>query len=347
MDRQTIQRLLRPIVVGKPLPTGHTLVAIEAHHHPADHRRDHVRLVFEPPLVVELSHRDGGGARFETKHLKGITDSSATSSVAVERTVELVAAALRKNDRLPVSRRLVHPGIRALGEPALWLVAGHLGNPLDLSIRALRLLSVADTIFVEQGDRADTEALYGRFEIGAPPRVVEIEETGDATARAFDAAVARGETILLFGMSEGLPSLVDPGWRVVRHARTRHPELSVRAVGGGAALGAALMHLDTLTEGFRFGGILDGRAASTIAGMCARPVGDALPLYFYAHGDTLRAAWDALCRAWPAGRGSLTLYLDLTREDERRMVLAPLPAEGTPAPDLDDRAKVVAVVTFD
>ncbi len=352
MDERLVLRLLHPIRVGKRLPTGHTLVAIQVSHDVLDHRRDTARLHFRPALEVSLTLAPTDGrprnGYAQTRHVDLKVDAGVELTSDDERTLALLVAAMKRNDRRPLVPRAIHPATepRAKG-PALWVLTGHLGNPLDLTVRTLRQLSVTDTVFVELGGAADTVELFSRYALGEPPRVVEITSDDPEVLVQVDAAFGRGDTVALFGACEGLPSLADPGWIVVGHTRKHHPDVEIRGIGASAALDAALLHLERPTDRFCFAGILGGGGTEhVLAAIRDAPSAKrgALPVYFYADGQTLRESWAALTDTWPKGRGRLTLHLDLSRAGERVIAISPLPGSDTPPVDLDARAKVVVRV---
>ena len=79
----------------------------------------------------------------------------------------------------------------------LWLLPGHLGNPLDLSLRALRVLGTAHRVFVEPGSERVMDALAERYGPG-PSRVVPgSTDRGAVARRGGRDQVLRGRVLVL------------------------------------------------------------------------------------------------------------------------------------------------------
>ncbi|MHB8384566.1 MAG: 16S rRNA (cytidine(1402)-2'-O)-methyltransferase [Candidatus Binataceae bacterium] len=138
----------------------------------------------------------------------------------------------------------------------LFVVAMPIGNPEDLSPRALRVLAEADRVACE--DTRRTGAMLSAHQIRRPmlsyfehneaqrtPEIVEHLRDGEKIALVTDA---------------GTPAISDPGYRLVRAAL--QAGIPVRAVPGPSAVIAALSIAGIATNRFAFEGFLPAREAA-------------------------------------------------------------------------------------
>ena len=138
----------------------------------------------------------------------------------------------------------------------LYVVATPIGNPDDISARAIRTLAEVSLIACE--DTRRTGQLLARHQIGTPtvshfehneerrvPELVERLKAGDKIALVTDA---------------GTPAISDPGFRLVRAAL--EADVRVIALPGASAVIAALSIAGIPTDRFTFEGFIPTRDAA-------------------------------------------------------------------------------------
>ncbi|HWK92755.1 MAG TPA: 16S rRNA (cytidine(1402)-2'-O)-methyltransferase [Luteimicrobium sp.] len=132
----------------------------------------------------------------------------------------------------------------------LVLAATPIGNADDASPRLRRLLAEADVVAAE--DTRRLHALAGRLGLEVSGRVVSYHEHNE-TARADDLLdVVEGGGTVLVVTDAGMPSVSDPGYRVVTRAVER--DLPVTTAPGPSAVLAALAVSGIATDRFTFEG---------------------------------------------------------------------------------------------
>lgn len=123
-----------------------------------------------------------------------------------------------------------------MNEGRLVLVATPIGNLEDMSYRAVRILSEADTIAAE--DTRVTRKLLDHYKI-EPKRLIACHDHNErASASGIAALVERGETVALVS-DAGMPVINDPGYRVVQ--AVREAGLKIELVPGPSSVLAALV----------------------------------------------------------------------------------------------------------
>jgi 16S rRNA (cytidine1402-2'-O)-methyltransferase len=132
----------------------------------------------------------------------------------------------------------------------LYVVATPIGNLGDITLRALEVLKLADTIAAE--DTRHSGMLLKHFEI--KKRLVSFHEHNEAmrTAQLID-RLAAGENIALV-TDAGMPGLSDPGARLIRECIRR--DLPFTIVPGPSSILTAIVGSGFSTEKFFFGGFL-------------------------------------------------------------------------------------------
>jgi len=148
--------------------------------------------------------------------------------------------------------------IEAKAAGILYVVATPIGNPADVTLRALETLREADLIICE--DTRRTGMLLSAHQIKVPmlsnfehnearrlPEIMSKLESGARLALVTDA---------------GTPGISDPGFRLVRAAR--EAGIEVNAVPGACAAIAALSIAGLPTDRFTFEGFLPAREAARI-----------------------------------------------------------------------------------
>jgi 16S rRNA (cytidine1402-2'-O)-methyltransferase len=142
------------------------------------------------------------------------------------------------------------------GKGVLYVVATPIGNPGDITIRALEVLREVDLIACE--DTRRTGAMLAAHQIGKPlishfehneerrvPELIERMIAGDRVALVTDA---------------GTPAISDPGYRLVRAAH--EAGIRVAAVPGASAAIAALSISGLASNRFSFEGFLPARGSA-------------------------------------------------------------------------------------
>jgi 16S rRNA (cytidine1402-2'-O)-methyltransferase len=136
----------------------------------------------------------------------------------------------------------------------LYVVGTPIGNPDDISARAIQVLREADLIACE--DTRRTGRLRGAHQIGTPT-VSYFEHNEDRRVPELVARLRAGATIALV-TDAGTPAISDPGYRLVRAAQDAG--IRVSAVPGPSAVIAALSVAGLPTDRFVFEGFLPAKA---------------------------------------------------------------------------------------
>jgi 16S rRNA (cytidine1402-2'-O)-methyltransferase len=138
----------------------------------------------------------------------------------------------------------------------LYVVATPIGNPDDLSARAIRTLAEAGLIACE--DTRRTGQMLARHQIGTPT-ISHFEHNEDRRVPELVARLKAGEKIALV-TDAGTPAISDPGFRLVRAALDA--DVRVIAVPGASAVIAALSIAGIPTDRFTFEGFVPSRDAA-------------------------------------------------------------------------------------
>src|ERR1700685_3290564 len=138
----------------------------------------------------------------------------------------------------------------------LYVVATPIGNPDDISARAIRTLGEVSLIACE--DTRRTGELLARHQIGTPT-VSHSEHNEEHRVPELVARLQAGENIALV-TDAGTPAISDPGFRLVRAAL--EAKVRVIAVPGASAVVAALSIAGIPTDRFTFEGFVPSRDAA-------------------------------------------------------------------------------------
>ena len=174
--------------------------------------------------------------------------------------------------------------------PGLYIVATPIGNLGDLSPRAAEILRGVNLVLAE--DKRVSAKLLAHARAKAPMATYH-DHTSEAER---DRIVARlGEQAIALVSDAGTPLISDPGFKLVRAARSAGH--AVHTIPGPSALIAALTLAGLPTDRFLFGGFLPAKAkarADAIAEI--RAIRATLVLYESGPrlGDTLGALRDGL-----------------------------------------------------
>ncbi|HVA81179.1 MAG TPA: 16S rRNA (cytidine(1402)-2'-O)-methyltransferase [Candidatus Binataceae bacterium] len=197
----------------------------------------------------------------------------------------------------------------------LFVVATPIGNPEDLSPRALRILAEADRIACEDTRRA---GLMLAAHAIRRPMISYFEHNEERRTPEIVARLAAGEKIALI-TDAGTPAISDPGYRLVRAAL--EAGIPVRAVPGPSAVVAALSVAGIATNRFAFEGFLPQRDAARhrhLESLAREP----RTLVFYEAGRRLGATLAAMAAALGAAREA-AIVREITKTYEET-IRAPL-----------------------
>jgi 16S rRNA (cytidine1402-2'-O)-methyltransferase len=151
----------------------------------------------------------------------------------------------------------------------LFLVGSPIGNLSDITFRALAVLKEVTIIAAE--DTRRSSILLKRFEISKP--LVSFHEHNEArrTSELIE-KMRTGEKVALL-TDAGMPSISDPGYRIVRACIENG--IRVEVIPGPSALLTALVGSGLPTDRFYFGGFLpvkSGRRERELGAALAREV---------------------------------------------------------------------------
>ncbi len=135
----------------------------------------------------------------------------------------------------------------------LHIVSTPIGNPDDITLRALRVLREANAVVCEE--RRAGARLLRQYQI--ENELVDLNEhTERAQIPELIARLQRGETLALIS-DHGTPLLADPGTRLVERAIAEN--IPITAAPGASSLLAALVVSGLPIERFRFVGLLPAK----------------------------------------------------------------------------------------
>ena len=164
---------------------------------------------------------------------------------------------------------LLHAAALAAGAqqyPAgsLYVVATPIGNLADLSLRALHVLALADTIACE--DTRHTGALLRH--LGLDKALLALHEHNESSAAARIVGLLREGRRVAYVSDAGTPAISDPGAALVAAVR----QAGLRAMpipGASSAVAAISVAGDGRAQGFRFVGFLPAKGAERRAALQA------------------------------------------------------------------------------
>ncbi len=219
-----------------------------------------------PMMVISLARAFVGGlaplAPTATRGMRSQTRRGGRRAAPYSDVAEACAALGRRAAELT----------RANTSPDLVVVPTSLGEPADLTVRAIAALAAADVVACE--DTRVAGLLYEAAGIERKAAFVRHDAaTAAATAPGLVEAMLRGETVALVS-DAGTPAVSDPGALLVRAARDAG--LAVRALPGPCAATTALSASgfgNGLT--FSFLGFVEGRGASAARRRALRSALDA------------------------------------------------------------------------
>ena len=202
----------------------------------------------------------------------------------------------------------------------LVLAATPIGNAGDASPRLRAALTEADVIAAE--DTRRLRRLLDRLEITTDARIVSYFEGNEATRTAeLVRALGEGARVLLV-TDAGMPSVSDPGYRLV--AAAAEHDVVVTAIPGPSAALTALALSGLPVRRFCFEGFLP-RKAGERARRLIELAGEPRTMIFFEAPHRTAAALAALAEAFgPDRRAAACRELTKTYEEIRRGTLADL-----------------------
>jgi 16S rRNA (cytidine1402-2'-O)-methyltransferase len=220
----------------------------------------------------------------------------------------------------------------------LVLVGAPLGNPADASPRAAQALAGADLVAAEDTRRLARLARDLGVEIRG--RVVSYFEGNEARRTPEILAALLGGAVVAVVTDGGMPSVSDPGFRLVRAAV--EAGVPVTAVPGPSAVTTALAVSGLPSDRFCFEGFLPrrpGERRSRLAALAA----EQRTLVFFEAPHRLAATLADLATAFgPARPGAVCRELTKTYEEVRRGDLGDLAGWAQAGPPRGEITVVVA-----
>ncbi|MSP54297.1 MAG: 16S rRNA (cytidine(1402)-2'-O)-methyltransferase [Myxococcales bacterium] len=190
----------------------------------------------------------------------------------------------------------------------LLLIATPIGNPEDITLRALRALREVDELYAE--DTRVTADLLRHHGIARATRSCH-DHNEDARADEIVAHLEAGRTVGVVS-DAGTPLISDPGFRVV--ARVRGAGFGVDVLPGACAAVAALIGSGLPTDQFAFGGFLPASGPALRARL-AELAGFDGTLVFYESPRRLGATLDVFAAVWPDRQ--VVVARNLTKDHEQ------------------------------
>jgi 16S rRNA (cytidine1402-2'-O)-methyltransferase len=220
----------------------------------------------------------------------------------------------------------------------LVLAATPIGDPQDAPPRLVRLLAEADLVAAE--DTRRLRRLTAVLGVEVAGRVVSYHEHNEqARAGELVEAVAGGATVLVL-TDAGMPSVSDPGLRVVRAAVDAG--VRVTAVPGPSAVLTALALSGLATDRFCFEGFpprREGERRRALEGLAAEP----RTMVFFEAPHRLAATLAAMAGVFGDDRpAAVCRELTKTYEEVRREPLGALAGWAAASPVLGEVTVVVA-----
>jgi 16S rRNA (cytidine1402-2'-O)-methyltransferase len=175
-------------------------------------------------------------------------------------------------------------------ESALYVVATPIGNIADVSLRALKVLSLVDAIACE--DTRNTGLLMSRLGLSTPLFSAH-QHNERESAEKIIVRLRKGERIALVS-DAGTPAISDPGTRIVD--AVIDAGLSVIPIAGACAGIAALSASGLMTDEFYFVGFLPSKTSQR-AQLLSRLTSTRATLIFYEAPHRILESAQALANA--------------------------------------------------
>ena len=218
----------------------------------------------------------------------------------------------------------------------LYVVATPIGNPDDISARAIRTLAEVSLIACE--DTRRTGQMLARHQIGTPT-VSHFEHNEERRVPELVARLKAGEKIAIV-TDAGTPAISDPGFRLVRAALDAN--VPVIAVPGASAVIAALSIAGIPTDRFTFEGFVPSRDSARQKAL-EELRGESRTMVFYEASRRVADTLSAMATAFGESRDA-AVVCEITKTYERtiRGTLAELERRFRATPALGEIVIVVA-----
>ncbi len=158
-------------------------------------------------------------------------------------------------------------GAQHYPQGSLYVVATPIGNLADITLRALHVLALADTVACE--DTRHTQTLLRAYGIDKPAaQLLAVHQHNEMQAAQEVAARLRQGQRVAYVSDAGTPGISDPGARLV--AQLRDQGLRVIPLPGASSVSALLSAAgidDTTAPGFVFAGFLPAKTAERAAAL--------------------------------------------------------------------------------
>jgi 16S rRNA (cytidine1402-2'-O)-methyltransferase len=207
----------------------------------------------------------------------------------------------------------------------LYVVATPIGNLADISLRALHVLALADTVACE--DTRHTQALLRAYGIDKPgAQLLAVHQHNEAEAADTVIDRLRAGQRVAYASDAGTPAVSDPGARLV--AAVHAAGLKAVPLPGASSITAALSVAGTVNArsedgGFVFAGFLSSKATERDAAVLAL-AGEPRSVVLLEAPHRI----EALARALAVlGARPVTLAREITKQFEQ---IVTLPAEALP-----------------
>jgi 16S rRNA (cytidine1402-2'-O)-methyltransferase len=211
-------------------------------------------------------------------------------------------------------------GAQQYPAPALYLVATPIGNLADLTLRALHVLALADTVACE--DTRTTGALLRHLGLDKPLLALHDHNESQAAQRVLG-LLAQGQRVA-YASDAGTPAVSDPGAGLVAVVAQAGYRV-VPVPGPSSAVAAVSVAGDAAAQGFRFRGFLPAKGAERAQALQEAAADPAQQVLFEAP-HRIEALAAALAQAAP--QRPVTLCRELTKQFETVVTLA---AQALPA----------------
>jgi len=215
--------------------------------------------------------------------------------------------------------------------PGLYIVATPIGNPRDITLRALDTLASCDRVLCE--DTRRTGKLLAVNAITARMQAYHDHNTDHMIPRVID-WLAAGESLALVS-DAGTPLISDPGFKLVRAAHTAGH--AVIPVPGVSAAIAALSVAGLPSDRFTFAGFLPAKSAArrrALTDLATAPG----TLIFYETGPRLADCLTDMAATLGERDAVIARELTKTYEELRRGTLTEL------IPDTPPRGEIVILL---
>ncbi len=165
----------------------------------------------------------------------------------------------------------------------LYLIGSPIGNLSDITLRALAILKEVAVIAVE--DTRRSSILLRHFEISKP--LVSFHEHNEARRTAELVDRMRGGDNVALLTDAGMPSISDPGYRIVRACIEQG--IRIEVIPGPSAVLTALVGSGLPTDRFYFGGFLPVKSGQRTNELTAALNREVTSIYFESPHRILRS----------------------------------------------------------